>query len=209
MTRLRDDHGYLIDDGIDLARGEYHRERGELAQSRALLEEVFARVPRASSFRQHVFAALSETLLAQGESERAAGVARQGSALGDDPNTGLRTTTLRCERALGLAESALGDHLSAARRIEAAIEAARDLESPSVCGALHEARALVAQAAADSAAFRLHLEATQAWFAQTHNPALIARGERLAAHVRPEATQTQGPDSELPVETSDERPGQL
>ncbi|MFW5920845.1 MAG: protein kinase domain-containing protein, partial [Polyangiales bacterium] len=72
MEHLRE-MGYHMDDLLDLAKGEYHRERGDVARSLELLEPLCERGPL-PIVAQQLLAALAETLLAAGKPERAADV---------------------------------------------------------------------------------------------------------------------------------------
>ena len=173
--------GYRFEAALALARGEYHRERGEIQLAHAQLEQTLELAPPdANIIRQPALAALAETHLAAGEPEQAAQVAADCAALGSDPDIGQLANRLRANRARALAESQLDQYDAAVARLDRAIEEAAPLASPSLCGSLHQARALVALASGDHAAYLWHQAETDRHFKPTRNPALIARAQRLA-----------------------------
>ncbi len=181
--------GYGFEQFIDHARGEYHRERGDFAASRDVLERAIAALPPDEKLiRQPAMGALAETLLAAGDLERAKEVARATLAFGRDPEVVLVHATFRAARTLALAEAAQGNVEEAAKLLDRAIEEARATSIPSVMGSLHEGRARVAAAARDGAELSVHLAEMDRWFRPTRNPALIARCERLAELQQPELT---------------------
>ncbi len=182
--------GYELLPFLELARGEYHRERGELPASRDALEHALALVPPDEAFcRPAVLGALSETLLAERKTEAAIDAARQAIEVASNPEVKNGTWRLRGARALGLALAAKGDLDGARRELDRALDDASSLGSPSLSGSLHEARARIAMMELDVAAYALHRNATDSWFRATRNPALIARVERLptAEEVAPRA----------------------
>lgn len=173
--------GYRYEAPLELTRGEYYRERGELDASRDALERCLEIVPEELNLvRQPALAALAETLLAAGDLERAREVAERAVALATDARVGMIANALRSMRALALIEAAAGDIDGAVRRLDEAIERGAPLESPSLCGALHEARARLALAQEDQAAYLWHTREANRLFRTSNNPVLIARGERLA-----------------------------
>lgn len=193
LARLSAD-GFHFEPVLELSRGEYHRERGELELSRQALERaVEVLPPEVNLLRQPALAALAETLLAAGELERAREVAQRALALASDPETGMIANRLRSLGVLALIEAASGDHATAAARLDGAIALAAPLASPSLCGGLAEARARVAIAANDEATFQASLAETERWFGPTRNPALIARHKRLAL-IRSSAREPHAPD---------------
>ncbi|MFW5924608.1 MAG: protein kinase domain-containing protein [Myxococcota bacterium] len=172
--------GYRLESFATLTRAEYLRERGSPAEARTLLETLLAELhPDQHYVRQHAVAALAEAHLALGEAPEARRVATSGLERSDDPEVGLFPVHVRCSRALALAEAADGDHEAAAGRLDAMIARVIPLDSPSLAGGLHEARARVALHAGDEIAFATHYAETESWFRSTRNPALVARLERL------------------------------
>ena len=172
------EQGFHFAPFLSLARGEYLREHGDLGEARAAIESSMA--SDLAIVRVPALPALAETLLALGEHERAGEVAKDGIALGADPEHGNIHGKLRSVRALALVETARGDAAGAARRLDEAIAEAETRGSPMLSGTLHEARARVAAAAGDWVAYRLHLTETELHYRATRNPVLIALLERLA-----------------------------
>jgi tetratricopeptide (TPR) repeat protein len=179
LTRLVE-QGYGFQSHLALAKGEYHRERGELDASREALERALSVLdPDETAIRPVALAALAETHLARGEIELAVERATQAVAVAGHPDAGQVAWRVRGERALSLARAAAGDFQAAAESLDQAIDAARACGNPLLCGALHEARALVALSAGDVAAYSIHRSATESWFRSTRNPVLVARAGRL------------------------------
>ncbi len=112
------EQGYGFQAHLALARGEYQRERGELEASRGSLEQARSLLPDGEGLmRPAVLSALAETLLALGDHERAAQVAREGIALGQDPERRQVVYLLRSESVLALCDAARGLHADAAARL--------------------------------------------------------------------------------------------
>jgi len=172
--------GYRFGRFVDLAYGEYHRERGDLDASRDALERaLLGHAEDEGNVRVAATAALAETLLAAGEIARARELAERACELGSDPIVGLVCYRLRAIRALALIDAAEGELARAAERLDSAIVEAEDLGRASIAGDMHDARARVALLAGDRARFRYHALQTERWFRPTDNPVLIARVERL------------------------------
>ena len=160
--------GIQMESLLELARGEYLRERGELEASKAALQRVITGVdPEEQRFRQDALSALSETLFASGDLEEGAKVARECIELGEHPEWGSLVPRLRCQRTLALIEAASGMTDAAIRRLDRAIDEARTIECAPMLGSLHEARARVALANGDIAGYKLHCSATAQLFAPT------------------------------------------
>jgi hypothetical protein len=199
--------GYRLHDYLDLASGEYHRERGELGPAEEALRRALAQL-NAPLLEQPILAALSETMLARGELDEGKELARRG--IGDTKagaHKGLPSFRLRCERALALAEASAGDTAAAVDRLERALGAAERYDSPTIGGQLHEALALVAHQAGDGERYRRELARLEACFRPTRNPALLGRLRRLealasapASHVRP---RTMAIEAVTQVQSSD------
>jgi hypothetical protein len=98
--------GFRFRPFLELARGEYLREHGDLQEARAAIEASMK--TDIGLVRIAALPALSETLLALGEIERACEVAFEGIKLGSDSEHGNIHGKLRSVRALALAEAALG-----------------------------------------------------------------------------------------------------
>lgn len=180
LSRLVEEEGFArFIPNLLLAKGEYHRERGELHESRSALERALERMPRDQSvYREVTLAAYAETLFALSDLDRAEAVAKE--TIADSQTRNRLHAALRSGRILALVEAARGDFAGAATRLEALIARATDVGNPAACGTLHEARARVALLQRDHVLYRRHLERTEHWFRQTKNPLLIARYERLA-----------------------------
>jgi hypothetical protein len=80
---------------------------------------------------------------------------------------------------LALVEAQLGDTRGAAERIEDFLAELGERGGPVTRGSLHEARVRIALLNGDEAAAERHLAHVERWFRPTHNPALVARCERL------------------------------
>jgi tetratricopeptide (TPR) repeat protein len=171
--------GFKYEPYLQLARGEYLRERGDAEAARKEIEAVVANTEM-PMIKIPALPALAETLLALGQHERAKQVAQQGIDLGANPDWGNLLGELRSIRALALAEAALGAHNSAAQHLDDAIARAADRDSPLLSGSLHEARARVALAAGDALGYHHHLAECDHLFRSTRNPVLVARVERLS-----------------------------
>ena len=184
IAKLTDlvDQGYAFGAILDLTRGEYLRERGDPEGARTVLERLLARIADDDELvGQPARIALAETLLALGDLERAEVAAREALERASNPAVGRLTHELRAVRVLALVEARRGRVDEAVRLLADGIQRAEALGYPSVCGLMHEARARVALAAGEKAAFRLHLDAAERWLRPTRNPALIAQVDQLAA----------------------------
>ena len=172
--------GHRVTHLLNVARADYHRERGDLELALKALDEADSFAREDETFvRQLALAARAETHLAENALEKARAAALEGIRLGDDRDVGLLAERTRCARVLALVEAAEGDHEAAARRLEHEITRARTSGSPTMLGSLHEARARVALAMQDLVAFEHHRLECDAWFRSTANPVLIARAEWL------------------------------
>jgi tetratricopeptide (TPR) repeat protein len=179
LTRLIES-GFRLGPQLELARGEYLRERGELVESRAALEKCLRLLPDDDAERRAAaLCALAETHLAMNDPSAAILAAKAALAVSDHADVGDVTWSTRATRALAMAEAVQGDPESAVRRLDAAIAGATPLGSPSLLGSLHEGRAKVALSMGDVESYALHRNASDSWFRATGNPALIARVERL------------------------------
>ena len=185
--------GFHVRPFLELARGEYHRLSGDLAESEAALGRARQDPARGLAWMLAP-AALAETLLMAGRTAEAAAAAREAIAINLEPERQLGAFRLRAERTLGLAETAAGEVAAGAARLDRCLAEAVHTASPALLGALHEARALIALAAGDPAGFQRHSLETDQWFRATRNPALIARIQRLRdIGAREEASRAGGP----------------
>jgi tetratricopeptide (TPR) repeat protein len=172
--------GYRFEPFLEIARGEYYRERGRLDAAHAAISRALAMLPEEELFRrQRALAALAEVLLSMGRFADAKRTAEEAFALACDPEIVHVTWRMRCGRVVALALAANGEHAAAARRVDDLLREMDHVQSPSMSGALHETRAQIALLAGDRAAYERHLAETERWFRPTKNPALVARCERL------------------------------
>jgi len=179
LTRLIE-AGFRLTPQLELARGEYLRERGELEASRTALEMALCLAPDDDAqLHMPALSALAETWLALDRPAEAILAATKAIALCDDEAVKDVTWRTRARRALALAEAAQGDTAAAVARLDAALVEALPFGSPTLSGSLHEARAKIALSTGDTESYALHRNATESWFRATKNPALIARVQRL------------------------------
>jgi tetratricopeptide (TPR) repeat protein len=179
LTRLVE-HGYKLTPNLELARGEYLRERGELEASRAALEKTLSLLPPDDAqVRMPALCALSETRLAMNEPDLAVLAAKEALVVCEHPDVFDFTWRTRATRALAMAEAAKGDTEAAIARLDNALSEAAGIGSPTLSGSLHEGRAKIALGEGDTEAYALHRNAMESWFRATRNPALIARATRL------------------------------
>lgn len=165
---------------VALARGEYHRERGDLGEARRILEALEAEVGDHSLVALGAPVALAETLLAMDELEPARAAAERGLKRATSPAMSSTCYEVRCRRALALIHGATGDDEDARRELKLAHEGARISDSPTLVGSLHEAEAHLAYAGGDLEAYREACDRVRTVYGETDNPILIARAERLA-----------------------------
>ncbi len=172
--------GFRITGLLDLARGEYLRERGELKEARAMLEHALAQSSLGDALvRVPAWGALAEVALAELDTAAAIDLAQKAIAMADDPEVLEVTWRVRAVRVLALAHAARGAFAEAKSVLEETLDEVAPFGSPSISGSLHEARARVAFSEGDIEAYVYHRRATDNWFRATKNPALIARADRL------------------------------
>jgi len=164
-----------------LARGAYHRERGELEESKAASLRALELGPAGehAAWTRSV-ASYVQTLVAGREHARARRVADDALAL--CPSVGVNSAPLRWSLAplVAIAEARVGETVAATRRLDAVILEAEAAGTAGVLlGRLHEARARVALLCADRAGFHEHLAATDRYFAAASDPLLVAIHARL------------------------------
>jgi len=173
--------GFGYEAPLELARGEYYRERGELELSRKSLERCLETVPaEISLIIQPALAALAETYLALGELEQARDTALRAIARSSARDTAMIANEVRSQRVMALVEAACGQPELATARLDDIIARTAALASPSLCGMLHDARARIAFTMGDVDNFTSHTDRAAQLFLSSRNPVLIARGERLA-----------------------------
>ena len=198
LARLCED-GFQYRSYLQLARGEYLRERGDAAEALPELEAAISN-ELMPMIQIPGLPAIAETLLALGEHARAKEYAERGVHHGGDPERGNINGKLRSVRALALAEAALGHLEIAIKLLDDAILEAAPIGSPLLSGTLHEARARVALIAGDSLGYHQHRVETEHVFRATRNPVLIARAERLSEagnrHTQRASTSIEEPKTE-------------
>jgi tetratricopeptide (TPR) repeat protein len=174
--------GYGFEVFLDIARGEYYRERGQLDAAHAALVRAIGALSEEDLFRrQRALTAYAEVLLAQGRSVEAQRTAEEAFALALNPENVHVTWRIRCGRVVALALAANGEHGRAAQKLDELMRDVAFVKSPTMSGALHEARARLALLAGDRETYAHHLAEMERWFRPTRNAALVARCERLAA----------------------------
>jgi hypothetical protein len=87
---------------------------------------------------------------------------------------------LEPQRQLALAEAGLGNHAEAVAILDGLLVAHGGEDQPLIIGLLHKARAEVAIAMSDKAAFEVHFVAAMTRFREAKNATLIAQGDQLA-----------------------------
>ena len=173
--------GYAFEPFLDIARGEYYRERGQLDAAHAALSRALAALPEEELFRrQRTLTAFADVLLAQGRPAEAQQRAEEAVSLSTGPDAVHVTWRIRCGLVAALAIAAQGDHPRAAQRIDALLRDVSFVQSPTMSGLLSEARARLALQMGDRKTYEHHLAETERLFRSTRNPALVARCERLA-----------------------------
>jgi len=186
MTHLVE-QGFGLKPHLELARGEYHRERGDLEQARAALQRSLSLLPAGEGLiRGAVLGALAETLVGLGELDRARQVCLEGAALGDDPERTMAIYRIRNERATALLDAAAGRTDAAFERLERLVASAQAFDNPAITGTLYELMARIKLEVGDpEAATSLSTEAIRL-FNQTGNPVLVARGHQLQLQLQPD-----------------------
>jgi prepilin-type N-terminal cleavage/methylation domain-containing protein len=169
---------YRLRDYIDLVRGEYNRECGQLEAAENCLKPIIARADHAW-IKQKAAVALAETYLALKDLDRARDSATDGLRIASEEEHGLRTIRIRAQRALALIEAAGGHLATADEWIEKAFKTATDMTSPAILGSLHEAAARIAFAKSDHERFRQHCATAFEYYRPTENPSLLAQLSQL------------------------------
>ncbi len=216
LRRMADTLETLCGQGFDfrarrsLTRGEYHRCRAEWAQAEALLERAMSELaPEEMLTRVWAETALAEVKLGQNDPDGAKRLAQRVIDRAKGGELRQRSVELRAQRALALAEAALGDLDGAAERLEEAIESARDAKASAQVGLCHEARAKVAHLADQPMQYMVHTAEASRWLRPTGNPALIAVAEKLvefaAGHDEDTSIDTGVADSTTAVSVSSSR----
>jgi tetratricopeptide (TPR) repeat protein len=176
--------GYRIDAMLELARGEYHRDRGDPKRGAEVLRGALALVPDdVPALRICILASLADTLHAAGDHEGAAAAARAALAEHADPDIGHDVMEARVELALARADVERGDTAAALARLDR-IETGVAAKNPVARGASAEIRARIALAANEPGQLEQHLHEMARWLRRTRNPVLVARAEAIADRAR-------------------------
>jgi hypothetical protein len=170
--------GLRLEPVVELCRGVYQYERGEVEAARRTFEELVA-MPACREnlvFSLSASNAYAHVLNALGRPHEA-----HAATFHRDPEATIKPVEILAEANLAISRAMLGEVKRADRHLEELFSVARD--SPIICGTLHEQRTLVALAMGEMDRVRHHLGETEYWFRITENPALVARYEKLAAKV--------------------------
>ncbi|MGH7435767.1 MAG: protein kinase domain-containing protein, partial [Polyangiaceae bacterium] len=182
----------------ELAEGYFQLLRADLEAARAAFERCIVLVaPDASGVSRIqtawpvAVACLVETLVELGRHTEARD--RADAALRTCATVGMDFLSHEVARALALAEAKLGAHDAAAARLEAVIEARKQLgvAGPGL-GAVYEARARIAIWAGDEVALEKYAGLTAAEYRHGRGSTLGARWERLMAEARAASSRTPG-----------------
>jgi tetratricopeptide (TPR) repeat protein len=180
LVRMRDE-GFDFEFFIELARGEYYRERGNLVKAEKHIERALEAISEEHiRDRSAALLALGETRLALGQHERAKEAAEEGLRINEDPELRIVLARVRATRVLAYAETALGDAAGARARVEGMREMLASVDNPAALGMLEEARAGIAGMCGDGATYREAYEAASALYRTIGNSALLGRLQRIA-----------------------------
>jgi hypothetical protein len=172
--------GCLLD-----AQARFQRLSGDLTQARGLFEQAIAACPVDAQDRSPIRAiwisarsGLAEILLAQDRAEESKRVAAETLALCERQAIGAASVDV--VRQLALAEARLGEHATAAERIEQLIASQLALGVSGLrLGMSYETRARVAMAAGDQAGFDENARAAAREYRYAQRSPLGVRYERL------------------------------
>jgi hypothetical protein len=167
-----------------LAQAGYLSLRGDLSKAIDSFEQVlpqFEPHKRLSwlPMRAYYAAALNRN----GQHAHAKQLLTEALALLDPRDERFAVKRLEAERQLAFADAGLGDHASAAQRLDRLLARWGHEDNPLFIGLLHKARAEIAAAMSDEPALARHYAQLERCFRPTHNPALIAQLDQLAAQV--------------------------
>jgi tetratricopeptide (TPR) repeat protein len=164
---------------LDLARADYHRERGEYDVALECVDRALIGYQNGGFGRGWGLTCRAQILLEASALGRADKAIREGSDYVCDPVHRDDGVYFRFVRVEALLRAAQGEPESAATQLDAALLEAAPTENPAYLGLLHESRALVARTGGDLKGFHKHRRTAEAWFRSTDNPVLVARIERL------------------------------
>ncbi len=181
---------------VDRARGVHLLLRGKQEEALPELEKVLHEREHEIVGWARAHGVLARAYNELGAHKRAREVcqrALESLSTGDQAFTAM---SLIVQIELAIAEAELGQHAVSAERLERLIEHYQPFQAPLTLGALHEARARVAQLERDEVVAAFHLDQMQSWYCATGASSLIERCARLVKQSRGRRPG----DSDLPVQ---------
>ena len=166
------------------ARGEYQRIRGDYKSALFEIEKALgSTAPGRHIIWPQLAGVYINILFELGRLEEAKEEGRKLLGAAEKENIGIGRNIIR--RALALAEAKLGEHESAVKRLEAAIEQLKSLGVTGLyLGSVYETRARVAVVMNDDERFRIYAKLCAEQYQAGHNPALTAKYEKLVQEAR-------------------------
>jgi len=208
LKRMLDELERLIGAGfhygprLAMTRGDLCRARGEPEAALECYAAALAALdPDELLTRVWVLAGVAEAELALGRFEAALEHAISARTHASDPASRQRSVEVRAVRAVALAQAGLGRLELAVGTAAVAIDLAEVVGSPMALGLAHEARARIALAAEDSAAFHLHAGLAAKHLRSTGAAALAAVAERV---LEAGSASTSAPARRIAAEISDD-----
>jgi hypothetical protein len=168
----------------DRARGTVLLLRGKLGEALVELETVLLEGEREIIGWGRSFGVLARAYNELGAHGRARQICEKvlaGMSEGDLAFTAMNLS-VQLEHAIAIAS--LGGHERAAAQLDALIEKHTPHQAPLTLGALHDARAHVAQLQKDEAGIAFHLDQMQHWYRATGASSLIERCDRMVKQVK-------------------------
>jgi tRNA A-37 threonylcarbamoyl transferase component Bud32 len=166
----------------DAAHAAYLMLRGDVRTSLSHFERIVRELPlhrRLNS--QAVRGCYAKALNLAGQHAEAKAVALEVIASATPSDSALVALYLPAKIELALADAGLGKHGAAVEQLETLLAEHGHQDQPLFVGLLHRARAEVAVLMSDRAGYEVHSTAMADRFHRTHNPALVAQGDRLTA----------------------------
>ncbi|MBK8234697.1 MAG: protein kinase [Deltaproteobacteria bacterium] len=171
-----------------IARAEYARARRDPSAAIELLRPLLARLgPDDLLFAAVAEGALVDALLDAARPHEAITAAQSCRTRLDVE--GKRSYLVRIDTAHARALVQCDRHDEAAALLERLLGQAEGTGSPALCGAVHEALAVLAAARGDAERERRHTDQAALLYATTRNPILMARGRMRGADVAPSASR--------------------
>ncbi len=182
------DRGLGYNGALDLARADYHRERGELDVALAAVDRALVGFANGGWGRGWGLTCRAHVLLDAGRLDEAARAVADAMKYVADPVHRDDGVYFRCARVEALIHAERGDVTRAVRLLDRLVVEAAPSENPAYLGLIHEAAAIVATKSGDAVAFDRHRRMADAWFRCTDNPVLIGRLERIDGGASTSAT---------------------